>query len=129
MVGKICIRLTICFAIMNLAFSSGCKAKDDLPKSRSVVETALNSWKNGEDTKSLANQNIEMTDPDWFAGAKLLDFTVKDASSQPQQGPRVVVVLNLQDRAGRKKETEIAYEVIQSGKQSKIGRDAFHVGK
>ncbi len=129
MFAKICIRLLICFAFVNLALSSGCKSKDDLPKSRSVVETALNSWKNGEDPKLLANQNIEMTDPDWAAGAKLLDFTVKDASSQPQQGPRVIVVLNLQDRAGRKKESEIAYEVIQSGKQSKVGRDAFHVGK
>lgn len=112
-----------------LAVICACKAKDDLPKSRSNVETALNSWKKGEDAKTLVGQGIEIVDPDWMGGKRLLDFTIKDAASLPQQGPRVVVVLTLQERTGKKIETEVAYEVIQKDKMAKIGRDAFHVGK
>jgi hypothetical protein len=131
MIRQVCHRRLIAVSgLLALAAAfSGCKSKDDLPKARSLVETALNSWKNGEDSKLLVSQNIEIVDPDWLAGQRLLDFTVKDAASQPQQGPRVVVVLNLQNRAGKKVETEVAYEVIMKDKIAKIGRDAFHVGK
>lgn len=108
---------------------TGCKSKDDLPKARTLIETALNTWKRNEDPKSLLSQNIEFIDPDWSAGNRLLDYTVKDASSRPQQGPRVVVTLQIQNRTGKKVETEIAYEVIMKDKIAKVGRDAFHVGK
>ena len=54
---------------------------------------------------------------------------MKNASAQPQQGPRVVVMLHLQDRAGKKVSKEVAYEVIfKDQNKVSIGRDAFHVG-
>ncbi len=111
-----------------LASSSGCGARQDPVKARAVVEIALNSWKNAEDAAQLANQGIEITEPDWQDGHRLLDYSVKDATLQPQQGPRVVVVLKLEDQRGMKFEIEVAYEVIATDKtQVKIGRDAFHV--
>jgi hypothetical protein len=116
----------IAFAM--LASSTGCGKKEDLNKAKTVVETALTSWKNGESADKLVGQGIEITDEDWKVGSKLLNFTIKDASSQPQQGPRVVVMLNMQRRNGKKVDSEVAYEVI-FGDKTKIGRDAFHVPK
>ena len=114
------------FALSVLALSSGCGRKDDLNKARSVVETSLNSWKMAEDPNKLVTQGIEINDPDWQSGQQLLGYSVKSVSSQPQQGPRVVVVLNMQDKSGKKIDTEVAYEVILTDK-AKIGRDVFHV--
>lgn len=104
----------------------GCGTRVDLNKAQATVKVALEKWKEGGTPTQLTNQSIDITDPDWNAGFKLLDFQVKNASEQPQQGPRVVVVLNLQDRAGRKVHREVAYEVI-SGDRVRIGRDAFHI--
>jgi hypothetical protein len=109
-----------------LFFLSGCGPKEDLNKAKSSVETALNHWKSGEPADKLASQGIEMFDEDWKAGAKLLDYSIKNSASMPQQGPRVVVTLNLQRRNGKKADTEVAYEVLMKDK-IKIGRDAFHV--
>ena len=116
-------------AIVLIVLVSGCRARDDVPKARTVVETELNSWKNNEDPKTLLSQNIEIVDPDWSSGSRLLNYTVKDAASLPQQGPRVVVLLNLQSKAGKKSDSEVAYEVLMKDKLAKIGRDAFHVPK
>jgi hypothetical protein len=120
--------LTAGFAFCLLVFVPGCGPKDDLKKARSVVETALESWKKAEKSKDLASRGIEILDEDWNAGQKLLDFNIKSVTSVPQQGPRAVVLLNLQNKSGKKKDTEIAYEVILTDKtMSKIRRDPFHV--
>jgi hypothetical protein len=108
---------------------AGCGGpKDDLNKAKSVVETALESWKNAEKSKDLVARGIDILDEDWNAGHRLVDFNVKSVSSQPQQGPRVVVMLNLQSKAKKKKDTEIAYEVILTDSAlAKIRRDPFHI--
>jgi len=116
--------------VLILAPMLGCKGGDDLPKAKASVETSLNSWKKGELPQQLTSQGIEMSDADWDAGLRLLDFTVKSATSLPQQGPRVVVQLSMQDKGGKKVDTEVAYEVLLKDKAKiKIGRDAFHVGQ
>jgi hypothetical protein len=120
--------LTAGFAFCLLAFVPGCGPKDDLKKARSVVETALESWKKAEKSKDLTSRGVEIQDEDWDAGQKLLDFNIKSVASMPQQGPRAVVTLNLQSKAGKKKDKEVAYEVILNDKtMSKIRRDPFHV--
>lgn len=113
-------------ALLVMISASGCGRKDDLGRAKSVVETSLNSWKNAEDPTNLVAKGIEFTEPDWKNGQRLVDFTVKSVTSVPQQGPRVVVVLNLQDKSGMTMNTEVAYEVLLADK-AKIGRDAFHV--
>jgi hypothetical protein len=94
------------------------------------LEQSENRGRNGahqfETAAKLVGQGIEITDEDWKAGNKLLNFSIKNASSQPQQGPRVVVLLNMQRRNGKKVDSEIAYEVILADKV-KISRDAFHI--
>jgi len=113
-------------AIALVFLVSGCGPKEDLNKAKSLVETSLTAWKNGESADKLKSQGIEFADEDWKGGNKLTHFTIKSVSSQPQQGPRVVVMLNLQRRNGKKVDTEIAYEVQMKDKVI-IGRDAFHV--
>lgn len=123
-----CHRLGGKLSLALLLFVLGCGAKTDLETPRTAVETLLERWKKGATLRQLAGEAMQVADPDWEAGYRLLDFKVTDVSAQPQQGPRVVVVLNLQDRAGKKMSKEVAYEVMP-GEKVRIGRDAFHVGK
>jgi hypothetical protein len=124
--NPLCTKSAISFAVT--LFVLGCGAGADLEKPRTAVESFLDRWKNGETPRQGAGADTEIADPDWEAGYRLLDFKVTEVSAQPQQGPRVVVVLSLQNRAGKKMNKEVAYEVILHDKV-RIGRDAFHVGK
>jgi hypothetical protein len=114
--------------VVLLAFVSGCGTPPELDRAEKVVRTALEAWKGGGKPQQLTEQAIDIVDPDWKAGYRLLDFQVKKSSDQPQQGPRVVVVLNLQTRAGKKVNKEVAYEVLfKDENKVSIGRDAFHI--
>src|SRR5688572_31391065 len=114
-------------ALTLMALIAGCGGGPDLDKSKAVVKTALDKWKSGALPADLNSDSITINDPDWLSGAKLLDYELKDASGQPQQGPRVIVKLNLQNRAGKKLDKEVAYEVLTKDDKTTIGRDAFHV--
>ena len=111
-----------------LVLVSGC-GKPELARAEQVVTTALEAWKGGGTPRQLTDQAIAIADPDWAAGYRLLGYQVRNASAQPQQGPRVVVLLELQSRAGKRVSREVAYEVIFRDQNTvSIGRDAFHVG-
>jgi hypothetical protein len=119
--------VAIVFALNLLV--SGCGPSTDLGRAEEVVKTSLGAWKGGEKPQQLTDRSIDIAEPDWKAGYRLVDFQVKNASSQPQQGPRVVVVLTLQGRGGKTLSKEVAYEVIfKDHNRASIGRDAFHVG-
>jgi hypothetical protein len=112
-----------------LVLLSGCGPKAELARAEDAVRTALEAWKGGGTPRQLTDRAIAIADPDWTAGYRLLDFQVKGASAQPQQGPRVVVALQLQGRGGKTVSREVAYEVIfRDQNKVSIGRDAFHVG-
>jgi hypothetical protein len=109
---------------------SGCGAGPNLYKAEAAVKTALEKWKAGGSPQQLTEQAIEIAEPDWQAGYRLLDYRLANASAQPQQGPRVVVFLQLQSKAGKKVIKEVAYEVLFHDQDKvRIGRDAFHVGR
>jgi hypothetical protein len=115
--------------VVLLTFASGCGPKADLDRADKAVRAALDVWKSGGTPQQLTDPAIDIAEPDWKAGYRLLDYQLKNASAQPQQGPRVVVVLHLQSRAGKKVSKEVAYEVIfKDPNKVSIGRDAFHVG-
>jgi hypothetical protein len=115
--------------VVLLVLAPGCGPKAEHGRAEEVVKTSLDAWKGGEKPQQLTDRAIDIAEPDWKAGYRLLDYQVKTASAQPQQGPRVVVVLTLQNRAGKKSNKEVAYEVIfKDDKRASIGRDAFHVG-
>ena len=101
--------------VLALALASGCGTKADVGRAESVVRAALEVWKGGGTPQQLADQAIDIAEPDWKAGYRLLDFRVKNVSEQPQQGPRVVAVLTLQGRAGKAVTKEVAYEVMFKG--------------
>src|SRR5688572_7855521 len=80
----------------------GCASGPNLEKAEESVKVALEKWKEGGSPKQLLSQDIDIADPDWKAGYRLLDYQMKSTTAQPQQGPRVVVVLKLQDSGGKK---------------------------
>lgn len=117
-----------CCPLLLIFLMCGCGSGANLSKSQESVKLSLDKWKAGETPQQLKALGIDMADPDWSAGYRLLDFQMKDVSAQPQQGPRVVVQLNMQSRAGKKADREVAYEVIfKDSDKISIGRDAFHV--
>lgn len=105
--------------------TAGCGGSaDSVPKAEASVRSALDVWKSGESADKLPA--IKIVDPDWAAGYRLIDYSVKASTAQPQQGPRIVVTLNLKNKAGKTTSREVAYEVLD-GNPIRIGRDAFHV--
>ncbi len=107
----------------------GCGKKADLGRAEQAVRASLEVWKGGGKPNQLGEKAIDIVEPDWLAGYKLVDFQVKNASTQPQQGPRVVVVLSLQGRGGKAVSREVAYEVVfKDQNKVSIGRDPFHIG-
>src|SRR5262245_61107817 len=98
--------------VVLLVVASGCGPGVDLGRAEKVVRTSLEAWQGGGSPQQLTDQGIEIAEPDWQAGSRLLGFQLKDVTAQPQQGPRVVVVLNLESRAGKKVSKEVAYEVL-----------------
>ncbi len=116
-------------ALLGALLLPGCGGDSaDLNKAKAALETSLEKWKTGGTWQQLKDQAIDITDPDWSAGYRLLDFNVKDVSTQPQQGSRVVVVLKLQNRAGKQTSKEVGYEVNIKDRVN-IGRDPFHIAQ
>ena len=104
----------------------GCGGGPDLNKADAAVQTALTAWKSKSTPEALAAEHaIDILEPDWRAGYRLVDFEMKQASAQPQQGPRVVAKLTLQRPTGKQITKEVAYEVLFKERTS-IGRDPYH---
>ena len=84
-------------------------------KAEAVVERFLDAWTRGDSPEKFAeaNPSIQVTDPDWKAGYRLLSFLGKDAKQSQQTPPRFLcrVSLSVQDRKGKKLDKEVAYDV------------------
>jgi hypothetical protein len=98
----------------------------DLDRAQKAVEAALTVWQKGEPPSRLATLDppIQMVDPDWKAGVKLLRHEIKKTEGYQGQNPVCVVVLSVVNRKGQKQNTEVPYEV-DLGPKLVISR-AFH---
>ncbi|MCI0456171.1 MAG: hypothetical protein L0Z62_04220 [Gemmataceae bacterium] len=112
---------------------SGCGGKRglsqaDLDRARQAVEASLETWKKGEPAAKLSalNPPVQMTDPDWKAGSKLLKHEIKKTEGLQGENARCWVVLSVQDRKGRKSDKDAVYEVNLGGGKVVIGRDPFN---
>jgi hypothetical protein len=94
-------------------------------KAEAVVDQVLDAWTRGEPADKFAGpqQPIQAKDPDWKAGYRLLSFLTAEAKQIPEQPNHVRcrVALSLQDRAGKKVDKEVVYDV-QLGDTIVIGR-------
>jgi hypothetical protein len=75
-----------------------------------VLKQALDSWKSGSNPESF-------TDPDWKAGAKLLEYHVIKAGGEDEGETLCTVLLKL-DLRGKPVERTVSYRVTQSPKRS-----------
>lgn len=98
-------------------------AREIIERARQDVQTALEAWKKGESLAKLGPP-LQVTDQDWKAGLRLLDYELKRAEGFQGENVRCWVHLSLQDRKGKKLEKEVVYEV-RPGDKPVIARDPF----
>lgn len=95
---------------------AGCKdtAKKNLGKTEQAVDTALDCWARGEPASKFADpsQPIQLDDPDWKAGMRLLSFlnSGTTAGSDPNHF-RCKVALSLQGPDGKQVQKDVVYDV------------------
>jgi hypothetical protein len=104
--------------LLSLLALSGCKtdtAPSQLNQAEVALDRALDAWVRGEPADKLASASppVQADDPDWKSGVRLLSFLTVESKASPA-GPgrfHCRVSLTLQDRAGKKLEKEVLYEV------------------
>src|SRR5262249_44144885 len=94
--------LVAILGLLATLFFSGCSGSSqahavDPPRAREALKTALDSWKNGAEPRSLASSPTPMTvqDFDWDTGAKLIDYQIVDDGKAYDANLRVRVKLVL----------------------------------
>jgi len=77
----------------------------DVPQARDALKIALDAWKNGESTKSLASSSTPMTvqDFEWDSGAKLIDYQLMDDGKPEDANLRIGVKLTMIAEQGKGK--------------------------
>jgi hypothetical protein len=122
--------MRLCYPLLPIVlFTIGCSknplSKDEEDRTRQVVQKSLDTWKSGEPAEKLRGGSppIHMSDPDWDAGAQLIDYEIASVE-KAGQNPRCAVKLVLRDSDGEKREREVIYDVAANPQgQTVIGRD------
>jgi hypothetical protein len=94
----------------------------DVPQARDALKTALDAWKKGEATQSLASSSMPMTvqDFEWDGGAKLIDYQLMDDGKAEDANLRIAVKLTMtgglatgksQNTSGKTMEKKASYVV------------------
>ncbi len=100
-----------------LLLATGCgrapSEKDYLPaeqKARAALDSALAAWQNGQPAGKMAaaSGTVEVADPEWKAGQKLLGYEILNAETG-NGPPRFAVKLRM---AGPRGEREVRYVVV-----------------
>ncbi len=89
--------------------------KQPAEKAEAVVEQFLDAWSRGDSPERFAapDRPIQVTDPDWRAGYRLVSFLGVEARQSPDSPDHVRCrfALSLRDRKGRKVDKEVVYDV------------------
>jgi hypothetical protein len=88
--------------MLAMLFVSGCLGSGqasavDVPQARDALKAAMEQWKSGGDLKSveLSGTKVVASDPEWAAGAKLIDYQILDDGKSEGVNLRVAVKLTL----------------------------------
>jgi hypothetical protein len=89
-----------CLAVLATLLLPGCSMSSsanpvDEPQARDALKIALDAWKKGETSQSLASSSTPMTvkDFEWDAGAKLIDYQV--LGDGRADGPNLRIQVNI----------------------------------
>jgi hypothetical protein len=102
--------LWLCLLLPVLGCGKTLDAPVDQDKAREVLQTALESWKQGESYGALGQRQppIYFNEPGWEAGKKLVNYQAGQMELFGRQG-RCSVKLFLQDKGGKAIERDISY--------------------
>jgi hypothetical protein len=126
-----------CLIVLATLFLPGCSGSSaaypvDEPQARDALKTALDAWKNGETSQSLASSSNPMTvqDFEWDTGAKLIDYQVLDEGKTEGSNLRVQVKLTtIGEPVKGKKEAKPAEKkasyVVGTSPRLTVFRDIF----
>ena len=103
-----------CLVVLSALFLPGCSGSSGAypvnePQARDALKLALDAWKKGETSRSLASSSSPMTvqDFEWDSGAKLIDYELLDDGKSEGSNLRVQVKLTtLGEPAKGKKEAK-----------------------
>jgi hypothetical protein len=89
-----------CLLVLATLLMPGCSGSSgaypvDEPQARDALKIALDAWKNGQTSKSLAESSTPMTvqDFEWDTGAKLIDYEVLNDGKSEGANLRIQVKL------------------------------------
>jgi hypothetical protein len=128
--------LMIFFATIGLlavAFATGCSdpranTPVDASMARDALKTALESWKRGNDVKSLQASSTPMIvqDFDWMGGMSLIDYRIIDEGQSLDANLSVPVKLTLSGGKAKKKSLEkTVYYLVGTSPKTTVFRDMF----
>jgi hypothetical protein len=104
------------FAVGLCLLTAGCGGRLDPPvdpvRAGEVLRVALDAWKNGEPYGALdkCDPPIFFREFEWEAGKKLVNYQPGSVTLAGRQG-NCKVKLTLQDKEGKTREREIAYQI------------------
>jgi hypothetical protein len=106
---------------------SGRAAAVDPSLAREALKTALDHWKNGDDSKSLVSSSTPMTahDFEWAGGAKLIDYQILDEGKVEDANLRVQVKITLGPQGKSKAVEKKASYVIGTSPSVTVFRDVL----
>jgi hypothetical protein len=133
--GTLCV-VVACLLVLATMLLPGCSGPSgansvDVPHARDALKIALDAWKNGESTQSLASSSTPMTvqDFEWDQGAKLIDYQLMDEGKPEAANLRVGVKLTMSGKQGTDKNVEkIASYVVGTSPRLTVFRDIMRRG-
>jgi hypothetical protein len=94
--------LAAALGMLTMLFVSACSGLGqasavDVPQARDALKAAMEQWKSGGDLKSVevSGTKVAAQDPEWAAGAKLIDYQILDEGKSEGVNLRIAVKLTL----------------------------------
>lgn len=122
--------VAVSLGVLALMLFSGCSGSSRpapvAPElARESLKVVLDTWKKGDDPKSLMSSATPITahDFEWDAGAKLLDYEILDQGRNEDANLRVQVKIKLEEQGKKKAVEKKASYVVGTSPSVTVFRD------
>jgi hypothetical protein len=97
--------------------------QENLDRAQASLQASLDAWKKGAKPNAFKAPAVELADPDWQAGFRLVDYMIYSTEGRQGEGVRCGVVLSMRDRQGKTLSKDVSYR-IQGDAELRIDRAA-----
>jgi hypothetical protein len=87
----------------------------ELDRAQAALQATLDAWKKGGRPGPIRGRVADVTDPDWAAGLRLVDYMIYGADGRPGEPIRCGAALSLRDRLGKTVMRDTVYLVRGGG--------------